>query len=139
MLEDEPPAPAMDIGSPSGFRHVTSDTVQDLRAPGTGLFASPHWRPPVHGGAVETSMMTSGGLIMVGLGQPSSSSHDAEPGASDTGPSVGSISAGLERQVADSTVVTDDGDSEWEDDEGSRLFLDYHRGRQNGRLSFTPR
>lgn len=138
MDESEPSAPEIVIGGPVGFQHVSSNTVKDLRAPGTGLFASPHWMPPVRSGEEQRRVMMSGGLGISGLDQPSSSSHDAESGTPEAGPIKGSTFAGLGRQDADGTAVSDDGDSEWEDSEETRSFLEYHKHRQNGRYSFKP-
>jgi hypothetical protein len=138
MDESEPSAPAIVISGPIGFQHVSSNTVKDLRAPGTGLFASPHWMPPVRSGEEQRRVMMSGGLGISGLDQPSSSSHDAESGTPEAGPIKGSTFAGLGRQDADGTAVSDDGDSEWEDSEETRSFLEYHKHRQNGRYSFKP-
>ena len=81
--------------------------------------------------------MMGGGLGISGLGQQSSSSHDAEPGASDNGLSRDNTFAEIGQQDMDGITVSDDGDSEWEDNEGSRLFLEYQRRKD--RYSFNPR
>jgi hypothetical protein len=123
MDDSDSSGPATDIGLPAAFQHVSSNTVHHLRAPGTGLFASPHWRAPVRSGKEMRSVMMSGGLGISGLDQPSSSSHDAALGPSGAGPSEGNTYAELGQQDADDAAVSEDGNSEWEDDEGSRLFL----------------
>jgi len=138
MMDDsEPPAPAMNIGGPSVFRHLTSGTTEDLRAPDTGLFASPHWRAPVYSSGEMRSVMIGDGLGISGLDQPSSSTYHAGQGVSEAGPRGENSYAGLGYQDVDDTAVSDDGNSEWEDDEGSRLFLEYQKRKD--RHSFNPR
>lgn len=141
LYENEPTAPTIDISGPSTFRHLNSCTVQDLRAPETGLFVSTHWRPPIHTGAEQMSVMIGGGLGISSLGQPLSlsQSRGALPDVCDAGPSGESSFAGLGCQDEDGSAVSDDGDSEWEDSQEMRVFLEYHKKRRSTRYSFTPR
>lgn len=134
---NEPSGPEVNIGRPSSFQHHVTHGKQGLRA-ADGMFVPPASEDPVLGDAGGTSaMISSGGLGISGLGQPPSSCHDAETGASDAGPSRENRYAGLGHQDADGTALSDDGDSAWEEDEGSRIYLEYQK--RKGRFSFNPR
>jgi hypothetical protein len=122
----------MEIGAPSGFRHVSSVTGKELRAPDTGLFASLGSRIPNPGSVGGTSMMMSGELGGGDLGQRSNTSHGAGPGAAGADPSRRNPYSRLGHRDIDDTAVSDDGDSDWEDQDATQIFRAWNRS-QNGR------
>lgn len=112
------------ISGPTDFRHERTYGTHPLRAPGTGvLTAAP--RLPVPGGAGGTGVMLSGGLGGGDLGQRPGTSHGVGGGTTGAGLAREVTHGGLGHQDVDGTAVSDDGDSDWEDQEATRVFRAY--------------
>ncbi|KAF3044811.1 hypothetical protein E8E12_010823 [Didymella heteroderae] len=113
----KPAVPVMDIGKPSGFQHHFTYGEKGLRT-SDGLFVPPAEETPTPAGARGTIVLAGASLGGGDLGQGPSTSHVRDKGTAGAGNNGGdNLYLGLGHQDADGTAVSDDGDSDWEDDE----------------------
>lgn len=118
------------IGGPTDFRHEQTGGGHSLRTPGTGLLTVAPGMAVLGGGA-------DGAGVVVRRGPESAGSHHrltadlaGETRTTGAGHGERTREGGLGHQDAEGTAVSDDDDSEWEDQEATRLFWSWEESQK---------